>query len=177
MEVFVTADTHFSHNNVIRFENRPFESKEEMDEALIENWNKKVRPNDLVFHLGDVFFCGAQRQKMIADRLHGRKILCRGNHDKGITNGRFRNVLGFEVHNYYIYQNLFLFSHYPQEEAAVKRLVDEGYIVGNVHGHVHSQIEHLNPAYHTCVSTELWDYAPAHIDEIMIKVMRNLPLA
>ena len=51
--VFVTADHHFGHENIIKFCNRPFGEVDEMDRVLIENWNKIVKKNDTVFHLGD----------------------------------------------------------------------------------------------------------------------------
>lgn len=50
---FFTSDTHFGHANIIRFCKRPFENVEEMNEALIENWNKVVSDDDTVFHLGE----------------------------------------------------------------------------------------------------------------------------
>ena len=51
--VYFTADTHFDHANIIRFCNRPFETVEEMNEALIANWNRKVHANDTVFIIAD----------------------------------------------------------------------------------------------------------------------------
>lgn len=54
--VYFTADTHFGHENIIKFCDRPFASVEEMDETLIANWNGRVRANDTVFILGDMFF-------------------------------------------------------------------------------------------------------------------------
>jgi calcineurin-like phosphoesterase family protein len=54
--IWFTSDTHFSHNNIIRYCNRPFSNVEEMDEVLINNWNNKVKQNDDVYHLGDIIF-------------------------------------------------------------------------------------------------------------------------
>ena len=53
--IYFTADTHFGHCNVIRFCDRPFASAEEMDEAMIQNWNDRVTGNDTVYILGDKF--------------------------------------------------------------------------------------------------------------------------
>lgn len=54
--IYFTADTHFGHENVIRFCGRPFSCAAEMDEALIANWNSRVKGNDTVYILGDMFF-------------------------------------------------------------------------------------------------------------------------
>lgn len=80
--VFFTSDLHFGHRNVIRFDNRPFASAEEMDEALITNWNAKVGEEDTVYILGDVSWYSPNKTLEILGRLHGKKILIRGNHDK-----------------------------------------------------------------------------------------------
>ncbi|MDO4543503.1 MAG: metallophosphoesterase [Clostridia bacterium] len=78
--IYFTADTHFGHQNVIRFCNRPFSSAEEMDEALIENRNSRVRGNDTVYVLGDMFFRSTNVESILR-RLRGKKRLIVGNHD------------------------------------------------------------------------------------------------
>jgi calcineurin-like phosphoesterase family protein len=135
-----------------------------MDEVLIDNWNNCVKPNDLIFHLGDVFFCSSERMKWISDRLNGRKILIRGNHDKGVSDTKFRK-LGFDVFNYYFYES-FLLSHYPQHYGPLKSLCSNTDVIANIHGHVHSQIQGLDQDYYKCVSVELTDYEPVALEEI-----------
>ena len=82
--IFFTSDTHFNHANIIKYCNRPFENVEEMNEALIKNWNSKVRPEDLVFHLGDFMLGNAANFWYVRSRLNGQIILVMGNHDWGL---------------------------------------------------------------------------------------------
>ena len=85
MEIFFTSDLHFGHDNIIRFDHRPFDSVEEMDQAIIERWNKKVtNNNDLVYILGDVSWYDDVKTASIVRQLRGKKVLILGNHDKGI---------------------------------------------------------------------------------------------
>lgn len=79
--LFLTSDTHFGHQNILRLCERPFNTIEEHDQKLIENWNSVVGPEDTVFHLGDFCFGGAQKWKEIRDQLNGHIILILGNHD------------------------------------------------------------------------------------------------
>lgn len=78
--LFFVSDTHFFHKNIIDFCNRPFSSVEEMNEAIINNWNNVVSPNDYVFHLGDFCFGGSPAWDKCLDSLNGRKFLVLGNH-------------------------------------------------------------------------------------------------
>ena len=78
--VYYIADTHFGHENVIGFCSRPFSSAAEMDEVMIERWNRKVHGNDTVYVLGDMFFRCADAERIL-ERLKGRKRLLVGNHD------------------------------------------------------------------------------------------------
>lgn len=81
--IFFTSDLHLGHANVIRHCNRPFASVEEMDEALIDNWNSKVQSNNnTVYVLGDVMFRNKKSPEEYLRRLKGKKHLITGNHDR-----------------------------------------------------------------------------------------------
>lgn len=80
-KVFFTSDTHFGHANIITFCNRPFKDVKEMNETLIENWNKVVGKDDIVFHLGDFCLGGPEEWTNILERLNGKIYLIVGNHD------------------------------------------------------------------------------------------------
>ena len=81
MTVRYIADMHFDHADIISYDNRPFDTVDEMNETMISRWNRAVRPGDLTWILGD--FCGgtAERWAEILGRLNGRKALILGNHD------------------------------------------------------------------------------------------------
>ena len=77
MKVYVIADTHFGHEKIIRYCNRPFASVEEMDETMIKLWNETVSKNDTIIHLGDFGLGSKEYIKSIVERLNGKKILLR----------------------------------------------------------------------------------------------------
>lgn len=81
VNIFFTSDLHFGHKNIINFCNRPWKTTEEMDEALIANWNSVVGEKDIVFDLGDFAFATSGRWKDILQRLNGKHYLILGNHD------------------------------------------------------------------------------------------------
>lgn len=80
-KIFYTSDLHISHANVIRFDNRPYESVAEMDEALIKNWNETVSDKDTVYVLGDFCWLTDTGWEKNLAKLKGTKILINGNHD------------------------------------------------------------------------------------------------
>ena len=76
------ADLHFDYNSIIPYDNRPFDSVEQMNETLISNWNHTVTdPEDLTWILGDFCRVDAGRWRSVLSRLNGRKALIVGNHD------------------------------------------------------------------------------------------------
>ena len=94
--VWFTADTHFGHENIIRYCHRPFANAEEMNAELIRRWNETVPEDGIIFHLGDFCHGNAQVWNSILSVLHGRKYLILGNHDmKSLRQGymgRFEHV-------------------------------------------------------------------------------------
>ena len=84
MKIFVTADHHFHHKNIIEYCKRPFKTVEEMEGVMIERWNRKVGKNDLVIHLGDPALGTKEKIKETREKLNGTIILIKGNHDKAI---------------------------------------------------------------------------------------------
>lgn len=93
--ILYTADPHFGHANIVRMCNRPFDCVEEMDEYMIAAWNRKVKPNDTVYIVGDFAHRNANPAHQYLERLNGKKILVLGNHDKPILENK-RAVACFE---------------------------------------------------------------------------------
>ena len=91
-----TSDTHFGHENIIRFCNRPFRNAEEMNAELIRRWRETVPEDGIIFHLGDFAHGGSRLWNDILSALPGRKYLILGNHDmKSLRQGymgRFEHV-------------------------------------------------------------------------------------
>ena len=81
MTIRYIADMHFDHADIIAYDNRPFDTAEEMNEALIRRWNSVVGPGDLTWILGDFCAGDAERWREHLRRLNGRKCLILGNHD------------------------------------------------------------------------------------------------
>lgn len=136
-QIWVIADTHFNHESIIDFERKQFTSVEEHNQTIIDNYNKVVGDEDIVYFLGDIGFTGYKYNlkdlaKLIS-KMKGHKILIMGNHDKFLV-GEAKGVLGFEeVHvGPYYYSDHIILSHEPVREA-----LDNPYVV-NVHGHLHN---------------------------------------
>ena len=52
-DFYITSDTWFGRPQILQIANRQFDNIEEMNATLIKNWNKKIKKNDIVFHLGN----------------------------------------------------------------------------------------------------------------------------
>ena len=98
--LWFTADTHFFHNNIIKFTSRPFVSVEEMNETLVKNWNSVVSTSDIVYHLGDVAFGNAKQASTILNRLNGIIFLIQGNHEKTVLKSKILRDRFAEIYDY-----------------------------------------------------------------------------
>lgn len=165
MSIFFIADTHFSEENIIRYENRPFENSAQMNETIISNWNNTVKEEDCVYILGD--FGANEQEAMVLQQLNGTKFLVKGNHD--IASNEYYRSVGFkEVYDYPIILNEFwILSHEPL-------YVNENMPYANLFGHVHSSpIFKTYSKQHYCVSVERIDYTPISFEEIIFKVKKG----
>ena len=79
---FYISDWHYGHSNIIAFDNRPFTDVQQMNEALVDNWNQAVSSGDIVYVLGDMFWCKASEAVPVLRSLNGQKFLVKGNHDR-----------------------------------------------------------------------------------------------
>ena len=79
--IFYTADLHFGHQNVLKYDKRPFADINEMDRALIELWNGRVSDDDDVYIVGDFAFKNEKPEEWYLEQLKGKKHLIIGNHD------------------------------------------------------------------------------------------------
>jgi len=153
---FFIADTHFGGENIIRYENRPFANAAEMDEKLIENWNRIVEKEDTVYVLGDFSdYADAKKEAEILGKLNGTKILVMGNHDTHRTSQEWRDLGFVECFPMpVIYKSFFMLSHEPL-------YINSNMPYANLYGHVHA-----NPSYKdackqsVCVSVERIAYTP-----------------
>lgn len=139
MNYFI-ADTHFGHKNALAFDNRPFDTIEDHDAALIGNWNKAVSPDDEVYLLGDVSWHNATKTIEIIKQLPGVLHLIIGNHDnKLLKNREFRSLFAEITH----YKEItfddgkgIVLCHYP-----IPCFNHHYYGWYHLYGHVHNSFE------------------------------------
>lgn len=163
--IYFIADTHFSEENIIRYENRPFEDAIKMDQELISRWNSVVNKDDDVYVLGD--FGAEGKEAFILSQLNGKKFLVKGNHDVK-TNQYYRDSGFEEVYDYpIIICEFWILSHEPL-------YVNANMPYANLFGHVHnSPIIKTYSEQHYCVSVERINYKPISFDNIVLAIQKN----
>ena len=184
-KVFFTADLHFGHENVIRFDNRPFETVEEMDAELIRRWNAKVGKGDLIYVLGDMIWKTRNSDaETLIRSLNGQIILIKGNHDRFLHNAKAKNALAGVKD----YDDICV----KLEDDTDRRVVLCHYYIPfynghrwqavHLHGHSHNSEEYLieesikqklrDDGFETRsynVGCMHWNYEPVTLDEILAK--------
>lgn len=139
---WIISDPHFDHYNIIKYCNRPFSSVEEMNDALINNINSVVKPNDTLYLLGDITF-NHKRFKYWLEAINcDNKILIRGNHDPHNID-KYLPIRGLKaVHDYLeiaMFGKNIVMMHYPL--ARWNRQNHGSYMM---YGHVHNNFKMEN---------------------------------
>lgn len=165
--IFLISDTHFGHEKCCTVFKRPdgsplrpFATGDEMDFAMIERWNAVVRPQDKVYHLGDVAIRREHLWKV--GQLNGKKRLIRGNHDIFPTEEYLS--LFDEVYGVRVLDDMIL-SHIPLHPDCITDRYAR-----NVHGHLHANV--MKDKRYLCVSVEHTDYSPISLDEVRDRFRR-----
>lgn len=168
-KTFLISDTHFGHMGVCRFlredgtKLRPWDDPDEMDEVLVDNWNKVVSPADKVYHLGDVVISRRHLNKTLS-RLNGTKVLIKGNHD--IFKPEEYLTYFKDIRGYHVLDNKLL-SHIPVHPSNLYRFKF------NIHGHLHSNL--IPDDRYINVSVEQINYTPVDFEELR-EVMKHREL-
>lgn len=172
-----TSDTHWGHANVIRYSNRPYADAAEMNAALIDNWNSKVRPGDEVYHLGDLSFMDEDKTFNILTRLNGQKHFIYGNHDKAVKRsakiqGCFVSVSTYhELYlNYGALKVPVILCHYPM---ITWNKAHHGSLM--LHGHCHGNLRYPFSARIMDVGVDPQGYFPVSETEVLNKLMKISP--
>jgi len=168
-DIYFISDTHFFHDNILKFTDkdgktiRDFSDVTEMNERMVEKWNARVKPQDKVYHLGDVA-CGVKKTSEFTElmyRLNGHLRLMLGNHDN-ITHPAYKRFEKIELWTGGKFKDRgFVASHIPLRPDQFRG----GEV--NVHGHTHQNLVE-GPYINVCV--EHTDYTPVHIDEIIARI-------
>lgn len=169
-EIYFTSDTHFGHENIIKYSKRPYKDVGEMNEIMIQNWNAQVKHEDEVWHLGDFAFMGLSDFKSLLLRLNGRIHVILGNHDKVITSnkktlldqGRIRSIQNYTELSESGHK--FILLHYGMR-------VWNGSHKGTIHlyGHSHGSLPPHGKSVDVGVDCKeiTSEYRPIHIDEVI----------
>ena len=177
-ELFFTSDTHLQHNQGFLYEPRGFSSIEEHDETIVENWNKVVKPEDRVIHLGDIMLNNNEKGIEYIKRLNGEICIVWGNHDTDARKellSALPNVIVLGYAHVFKYKKFSIYlSHYPTLTANYDDKHLSQHVI-NLHGHTHQQANFLYPnnpfMYHVGVDSH--NCTPVHIDEVMTDIRQR----
>jgi calcineurin-like phosphoesterase family protein len=158
--IWFTSDTHFNHKNVIKYSNRPFDSIEDMDEILIQNWNKVVHKKDTIYHLGD--FCFGNPQKYL-DKLNGNIIRIKGSHDPDIKQPYMLVINPNNLLDEYGNKRNVVLCHY-----AMRSWPKSHYASYSLFGHSHGNLDPYGLSFD--VGVDCWNYYPISLEQVEEKM-------
>ena len=170
MNIWITTDTHFGHENIIDFCNRP----KNYEQLIYKRLKINLKKNDILIHLGDIAWRKEKYWNEIITSIDTkRKWLVRGNHDKRSIFwylDRGWDFVGDEI-GLDIYGKKIIFSHVP--------IADNGYDL-NIHGHFHNIHNHFHePELVTIRNSKQYlinlehHYMPISLKSIIKKLIKN----
>lgn len=170
-DVFFSSDTHYDHSNILEYSGRPYSSVEEMNEALVENWNAVVRKGDVVYHLGDFALGTVERATEFAGRLNGNKYLVFGNHDKAVR--KHKPFLGHwvwqrELTDITVCDQKIILCHY-----AMRVWKSSHHGSWQLYGHSHNSLKDDPHSLQLDVGVDAWDYRPASFEEVRERMSKK----
>ncbi len=173
METYFTSDWHLGHKNIIEFSNRPFANVQEMDAALVNNWNSLITNADTTYVLGDVSFHSLPKTMELVGSLNGKKVLIWGNHDAKFRGNTFFESLfsaTYDIHELKLAPMQYLIlCHYPFDDWNAK--YHGSY---HAHGHKHSSAPtQFSRGKRLDVGVDAWDYKPVSLDQL-VEVFQGL---
>jgi calcineurin-like phosphoesterase family protein len=151
---------HFNHANILKYCDRPFKDVDEMNSAIIHNWNSVVKKNDVVYCLGDVGMGSTEQLGSIVMSLSGRRMLICGNHDSKspvwyMEHGWFEWASRFPI----IIDKFLILSHEPL-------FIEKTSVFFNCYGHTH-QNDYVSPSHqHFNCCVEKHDYTPVALSKV-----------
>ena len=175
MNIFFTSDTHFYHQNIIKFAGRPFYTDFEMNENMIVQWNSVVQDTDTIYHLGDFSFGNGAQNKELGAQFNGHKYLCIGSHDKQVPNGVFEDIKdSYMIHfNNDIGNDQHIFmSHYLHKIWPISHY-DSWHLFGHSHGRMNDYASVEGKLLDVGVDSH--NFTPWRLDEV-IEVMKTRPM-
>lgn len=178
MEIWFTSDLHLNHDKPFLYEPRGFTNIKEMNEAIIERWNSVVKPNDIVYNLGDSIMGNQIEAINYYKKLNGTSFMIWGNHCTdnkknlltehcNITGGWYAYLIKYNKMNIYM-------SHYPTLTANYDDKHFSQHVLA-LHGHTHQQTNFLYPNNPFCyhVGMDSHDCKPVNIEEIIGEVRQR----
>lgn len=194
--IFFTSDWHVGHDNVIKFDQRPFKDTDHMHRVLINNYNSSVTENDICYFAGDMGFCKAETLAKIMEELNGTKVLLLGNHDRNtysMYSQGFDVVLNTAV--FYIGKSRVSISHcplpgIPREDISEMKGSAEGEnwhgesrqqmftsqdptVDYHLHGHCHKTPEERETDKQFDIGVRANNYRPVSISQIESWIAKN----
>lgn len=188
MSTFWTADLHLGHTNIIKYCDRPYKHADEMNEALIANWNDRVTEDDEVWVLGDVALGHGESTLSMLAALKGHKYLLVGNHDrifpenKDAYKDKWRPWYKAVFEEIYIWQakttlggldlKMCHFPYEPDERHEKTGRFTEYYPKRGkedwlIHGHVHTSWKTRPKTREINVGVDVWDYSPVSEQQLL----------